>query len=339
MSAATQRLIDEATPDQDASGPFPNSCRARWQRPKLVFGRPWIRSLSSLILCWASAAPAAYDERAAQIDRIRSLARAGRHDNAEAQAQSLLDVLPPDDRPYAWSIDLNGRLVHDARIGRNHVYLMRMVSAPNPGGYGWMIGVTCVDGAAGRPLWSRNLVPPTRLAIDPRDDALWTWERDEGASILRIDADTGAETIRGRMPRHTQGVDAVRGLRVGGLELWSAPTANEIEAGRGDELEVETGHVRRNAIHPALLSANGPVLREIVFQSPEDVSTTVSLIPAADGDRGVPSWSFRSGGYVANPPVWFGDDVLILAGTSDSYGAVSRLDGRTGKSPLDSCSA
>jgi hypothetical protein len=310
--------------------------------------RPQISLLLSLALCWASAATAAAGERAARIDRIRSSARAGRHDEVEAQARAVLNTLPPDDRPDAWSIDFNGRSVHDVRIGRRHVYVLRMISggenpahwpemapnpkrAPNAGRYGWLIGVTCVDGAAGRPLWSRLVVPPTRMAIDPRDDALWTWERDEGTSILRIDADTGAETLRSRMTRYSEGVDAVRGLRVAGLQLWSAATANTTDLGRGDELDIDTGLVRREAINPALLSASGiRALREVVFQSPEEVSTTVSLVPTATGDQGVPLWSFRSGGYSANPPVWFGDDVLILAGTSSTYGAVCRVDGHTG---------
>ena len=90
--------------------------------------RPRISLLLSLVLCWASAATAAADERAARIDRIRSSARAGRHDEVEAQARAMLDTLPPDDRPDAWSIDFNGRSVHDVRIGRRHVYLLRMIS-------------------------------------------------------------------------------------------------------------------------------------------------------------------------------------------------------------------
>jgi hypothetical protein len=69
--------------------------------------RPRISLLLSLALCWASAATAAADERAARIDRIRSSARAGRHDEVEAQARAVLNTLPPDDRPDAWSIDFN----------------------------------------------------------------------------------------------------------------------------------------------------------------------------------------------------------------------------------------
>ena len=83
--------------------------------------RPRIISLLSLVLCWASATTAAPDERAERINRIRSSARAGRHDEVEAQARALLSTLPTDDRPTAWSIDLNGRWAHDARIGRRHV--------------------------------------------------------------------------------------------------------------------------------------------------------------------------------------------------------------------------
>jgi hypothetical protein len=88
---------------------------------------------------------------------------------------------------------------------------------------------------------------------------------------------------------------------------------------------------RRSIPHCSRLTGLRKALREVLFESPEEVSTTVALVPTAAGDRGVPSWSFRSGGYSANPPVWFGDDVLILAGTSDSYGTVSRVDGRAGR--------
>ncbi len=312
--------------------------------------RPRISTLMSLVLCWASAAPAAPDERAETIDRIRSSARAGRHDQVEAQARALLDTLPPEDRPDAWSIDLDSRWAHDARIGQRHVYLVSILThgetparwpelAPEQkhvtsraGEYGWLITVVCVDGMTGRPLWLHQVAPRTRMAIDPRDDALWTWDRAEGSSILRIDASTGAETCRGLMPRYTERVDAVRGLKVAGVRLWSNQTPNEVELSPGDELDVDTGEVRRQATHPALLSPSGTrALRAFFFQAPGDAATTVSVVPAAAGDREAPSWSFRSGGYSDNPPVWFGDDALILAGTIYSYGAVSRVDGRTGK--------
>ena len=311
--------------------------------------RPRIFALLSLVLCWASATDAAPDERAERIDRIRSMARAGKHDEVETQARALLSTLPPDDQPTAWSIDLNGRWAHDARIGRHYVYLVSILTrgetparwpeltpdrkrTPSPGGrYGWLISVVCIDGTAGRPLWLRQVVPPTRMAIDPRDDALWTWERDEGSSILRIDAETGAETVRGRMPRHTVPIDAVRGLKVAGLSLWSAPTANETNMGKGDELDVDSGEVHREATHPALFSPSKIwALREVDFQSPDELTTAVMCAPAASADRGVPLWSFRFGGYSLNQPVWFGDDLLVLAGTSDTFGAVSRVDGRTG---------
>ena len=90
--------------------------------------RPRIFALLSLVLCWPSATTAAPDERAERIDRIRSLARAGRHDEVEAQAGALLSTLPPDNRPTAWSIDLNGRWAHDARIGRRYVYLLSILT-------------------------------------------------------------------------------------------------------------------------------------------------------------------------------------------------------------------
>jgi hypothetical protein len=264
--------------------------------------RPRISSLLSLFLCWASAAGAAPDDRAARIDRIRASAQAGRHDEVEAQARALLDTLSPDDRPDAWSIDLKGLWVQDVRIGRRHVYLLRRISGgeaparrpeliPDPkhtpriaGRYGWLIGVTCVDAAAGRLLWSRHFVPRTRMAIDPRDDALWTWERDEGTPILRIDADTGDDMPRGRMARYSEGVDAVRGLRVAGLRLWSAPTANTRDPGRDDELDVDTGEVRRGTIHPTLVSPGGSrVLRDVLFQSPAEEYTAVVIGPTSGG--------------------------------------------------------
>ena len=314
-----------------------------WQR------RPQIASLLSLFLSGAWAMVASGGERDAQIEQIRSLARAGKHVEVEVQAQTLLDALPADDRPTAWSIDLYARWAEDVRFGRRHIYLMRTIHGPelltrwteptpdpkhapsNREGYGWLFAVTCVDGATGRPLWSRRFVPPTRMAIDPRDDALWSWERIEGTSILRIDADTGADTVRGRMPRYSEGVDAIRALRVGGLQLWSAPTANNLVVGRDDELDIETGKIRRETIHPALLSPRGQgALREAVFEAPNEVSTAVELVPAVN-DRSAPTWSFRFPGYSSNPPVWFGDDVLILAGTLYSHGTVSRIDGRTGK--------
>ena len=160
-----------------------------WQR------RPRIASLLSLFLSGTWAMVASGGERAAQIEQIRSLARAGKHVEVEVQAQALLDALPADDRPTAWSIDLYGRWAEDVRFGQRHIYLIRTTQrpevparwpeptpdpkhAPNAGGdYGWLFAVTCVDGATGRPLWSRRFVPPTRMAIDPRDDALWSWER------------------------------------------------------------------------------------------------------------------------------------------------------------------
>ena len=139
--------------------------------------------------------------------------------------------------------------------------------------------MVCIDGTDGRPLWLHQVVPHTRVAIDPRDDALWTWERDEGSSILRIDAETGTETVRGRMPRHAAVIDAVRGLKIAGLRLWSAPTANETNVDKDDELDVDSGEVHREATHPALFSPSQIwALREVDFQSPEELSTAITLV-------------------------------------------------------------
>jgi hypothetical protein len=305
-------------------------------------GFPWL-VLAGLSL----AAPAFAQDGRGPIDRLRDLARAGRHDEVVAEAEVLLDATPIDRRSLAWSIDFNHFPVEDVRIGRRYLYFQRMAGGgqgrpdldpdpkrapPGAGNYGWLISMSCVDSVTGRRLWSRYFLPGTRVALDPRDDALWTWHRDEGTFILRIDAATGDETLRRPMPPVREGVDAVRGLCVDGLRLWSYATANTLDLDLGDELDLDTGEVRRDLIHPALRALDGRrTLRCASLESPTDVTTTVMLLPDAARRPAAPDWSFNTRGYSDNPPVWFGDDVLILSGRSTTYGTVSRLDGRTGR--------
>ena len=263
-----------------------------------VCGFPWL-VLAGLSL----GVPAFAGDRPGPIDQLRDLARAGRHEEVVAKAQVLLDATPPDRRSLAWSVDFNHFLVEDVRIGRRFLYFRRMAGGggrgegrpelvpdpkrarPGAGRYGWLVSVTCVDGVTGRRLWSRHFLPGTRMAVDSRDDLpLWTWHRDEGKSILRIDAATGDHTLRRPMPPAREGADAVRGVRVDGLRLWSYATANMRDLALGDELDLDTGEVRRELIHPALLAPDGRrALRCAVHQSPTEVRTTVMVVPDAAG--------------------------------------------------------
>ena len=304
----------------------------------------------TLVLVAACGRPAlSQSDREGPIAGLRALAAAGRHEDVIRQAGGLIDALPVASRPTAWAIDWHPTTVDDIRIGQRHVYLVQLRSpggqdavaslAPLPNleprndkGYDWLTHVTCVDGATGRRLWTRRFLPHTRIALDPRDDALWTWHRDPGTSILRTEPATGEATARGLMPATWKTTDAPRGLRVGGVRLWSLATANTRDLAVDAELDLDTGAAQRQAIHPDLLARNGlRYLRSGADQSPGDVTTAIQLVPPLANTQAEPAWSFPIRGYRANPPVWLGDDVLVLAGTSTTFGAVSRLDGKTGQ--------
>ncbi|MDB5294648.1 MAG: hypothetical protein JWO31_631, partial [Phycisphaerales bacterium] len=105
--------------------------------------------------------------------------------------------------PDEWELDYSAAPVELVVIGKQHGYLGSFEDPTQPPGpsRAWVpiarkdlpIGrdatgrlriVTCVDLATGRRLWSRALLPYSRLAVDPRDDALWAWREKQSARAV-----------------------------------------------------------------------------------------------------------------------------------------------------------
>lgn len=297
---------------------------------------------------WAAAFTACLVSAAAEeppsLTDVRAAAEAGRHEDVVADAGRALDALAADPASAGWSIEFGQVPVEDARVGARYIYYQTSSSSrvpvaspitlahdprrdpPDARQYDSLPTMTCVDGSTGRKVWTRRFIPHTKMAVDPRDDALWTWHHLAGRPILRIDPATGDDVVRGKVPESRGGTDAPHSLRADGLQLWGLNGHGSEDRAAGLELDPAEGSIFQ-AFPPSQLSPNRLRVLQVHNDRP---AKSIRLVPAVPGLVCPPDWSFAVMGD-AGPPSWMGGDVLVLAGPSLSSGVATRLDGKTGR--------
>lgn len=275
----------------------------------------------------------------AAIDQVRALQAVSKHAEAIAAAEAARQSLPASARLRTWSIPFGNADVTEVILGKRYGYFRMSQStrgANAPADSRPVIGdgvdrydeqqvVTCVDLQTGVKLWSRRFEGPFLYNADPQTDDLWAF----CAVLVRLSGKTGdvelRETIHGKWRE-------ISGLRVHDQDMMHVQrtSGGTYSGGPITLYDVQTHETVQSPFQMAQrLSANKlRMLSTSTSQSPDDVTTTASLVPVAGGKS---QWQFATPGYSANAPIWLGGDALVYSGAHGSAGVVTRINGATGE--------
>ncbi len=305
----------------------------------MSFSSAWRSALFAFAVAVAlssSSATAIADLPPAVMQAVRD----GRHEQAIAAIDQVLARI--DVEQNRWQYGFANHAVHDVLVGKDHAYFATQArrdqqadGRPKPylkfdpidfrrEGYSDYLVITCVDLATGNAKWSAAVMPNSRLAIDPRDDTLWSWREHATKQIIRFNPAAGQRTVVGELPAQKGSTSGNYDALIDGFTtIWALPNRNVRDQERVS-YDLATKQVKENLPAPATVSPNG--LRATRREHAMNRST-VSVAPLL----GKPIWSLKVEATATNAATWFGDDVLILSGGQRTYGSLYRVNGETGE--------